>query len=66
MANEAKQTPAFRPFIEACREHGIPKTTAYELMAEGKLQTFLIRRRRYIDMASLSSLPARLAAEVQE
>lgn len=61
MANEAKQPPAYRPFIEACAEHGISKTVAYELAARGLLRTFKIGRARYVFTESLRTLPERLA-----
>ena len=53
----------FAPFVPACQAHGIPKATAYELLADGLLDSFLIRRRRFIRLESLRSLPDRLAKE---
>ena len=56
-------SPSFAPLVEACREHGISRTVAFELAASGKLKTFQIGRRRYVDLESLRTLPERLAAE---
>ncbi|MBS0576069.1 MAG: helix-turn-helix domain-containing protein [Proteobacteria bacterium] len=61
----APHEPAFAPFIEACRAHGIAKTTAYELLSDGLLETFRIGRRRYVRLESLRALPDRLAAEAK-
>lgn len=59
----SKKTPAFAPFIEACREHGISKTVAYELANKGLLDTFSIGRARYVKLESLHTLPDRLPKE---
>jgi len=56
-------TRAFAPLVETCRAHGISRTIAFELAASGKLDTFCIGRRRFVRIASLHSLPDRLAAE---
>lgn len=58
---EISNTPAFGPFIEKCREHGFAKTTAYELLNEGLLESFTIGTRRYVVLQSLRDLPAKLA-----
>ncbi len=65
MVSDSKK-PAFRPFIEACREHGIPKSTAYVLLRDGLLETFTIGRSRYIYLDSLHTLPERLAKAGRE
>lgn len=59
--SEKHTSPTFRPFVEACREHGIGRTLAYELANEGLIETFHIRSKRMVVMASLESLPERLA-----
>lgn len=56
----AIDTPAYRPFVDACREHGISRTVAYELANAGKIETFLLGTRRYVIMESLRTLPDRL------
>lgn len=54
--------PAYRPLVEACGEHGISRTVAFELARTGQLQTFTIGTRRYVLLQSLRTLPERLAA----
>ena len=54
--------PAYRPLVEACGEHGISRTVAFELARTGQLQTFTIGKRRYVLLESLRTLPQRLAA----
>ena len=54
--------PSFRPLVEACAEHGISRTVAFELARTGKLDTFTIGVRRYVYAESLRTLPERLAA----
>lgn len=58
---DVKQPPTFRPLVEACQEHGISRTVAFELARRGILDTFSIGARRYVRMDSLNSLPDRLA-----
>lgn len=53
---------AFLPLVSACQQHGIGKTVAFELVKAGMLDTFQIGKRRYVVLASLHSLPDRLAA----
>lgn len=53
--------PAFAPLVTACAAHGICRTVAYELAADGTLDTFLIGRRRYVYIDSLHTLPQRIA-----
>lgn len=67
MHTSSTSSPAgdFRPLVDACREHGISRSVAFELAAEGKLETFAIGRRRYVKLESLRTLPERLAAELQ-
>lgn len=50
----------FAPFIPACQAHGVQKTTAYALLADGLLDSFLIGRRRFVRLESLRTLPERL------
>lgn len=51
----------YRPFIPECTKRGIGKTKAYELAANGLLETFLIGSKRYVYLDSLGTLPERLA-----
>jgi len=55
-------TPAYRPLVEACGEHGISRTVAFDLARKGLLDTFSIGKRRYVRLESLRTLPERLAA----
>jgi len=43
---------------DAAARTGIPKTTLYDLMNAGRLETFVLGRRRFIDAASLRKLIA--------
>ncbi|UGB39718.1 hypothetical protein [Frateuria soli] len=62
-AKLAVAEPAFLPLVEACRQHGIGRTKAFELAAAGTLETFTIGSRRYVRLDSLRALPERLKAE---
>ena len=53
--------PAYRPLVEACGEHGISRTVAFDLARKGLLDTFTIGKRRYVRLESLRTLPDRLA-----
>ncbi len=55
-------SPYFKPLVDACQEHGICRTVAFNLAATGILSTFTIGKRRYVHMDSLRTLPERLAA----
>lgn len=52
----------FRPFIPEVTKYGIGRTTAYELADKGLIETFLIGRRRYVYLDSLTALPDRIKA----
>lgn len=52
--------PTFRPMVEECAKHGISRTVAFELVAKGLLQSFLLGKRRYVLLDSLRTLPERL------
>jgi hypothetical protein len=58
--------PTYRPFIEACREHGISRTVAYELANDGLLDTFKLGAKRYVMLESLRTLPERLREAANE
>lgn len=59
---ETSTTPAYRPLVVACGEHGISRVVAFDLARRGLLQTFKIGARRYVYLESLRTLPDRLAA----
>lgn len=63
MMNLAQIAPTYRPLVTACKEHGISRSVAFELVRAGKLQTFTIGQRRYVYLDSLRTLPERLAGE---
>lgn len=52
--------PAFGPLVEECSKHGISRSVAYELVANGQLDTFKIGARRYVLAESLRTLPSRM------
>lgn len=52
--------PAYGPLVEVCRGYGISRTVAFELSGKGLLDTFKIGTRRYVNIASVNSLPQRL------
>lgn len=58
---ERQHEPAYRPLVDACRDHGISRSVAFELARAGKLKTFAIGKRRYVYLESLRTLPERLA-----
>ena len=58
----AKQPPPYAPLVPACLARGISRTVAFDMVRRGLLDSFCIGRRRYVYMASLDSLPERLAA----
>lgn len=55
-------SPYFKPLVDACQEHGICRTVAFDLSRRGLLSTFSIGKRRYVHLDSLRTLPERLAA----
>lgn len=59
--SEKHTSPTFGPMVETCRKYGIGRTLAYELADEGLIETFKIRSKRMVVIASLQSLPERLA-----
>lgn len=52
----------FGPLVVECRRRGIGRTKAYELVAAGLLDTFLLGSKRMVKIASLEGLPDRLGA----
>lgn len=55
--------PAYRPLVEACGDHGISRTVAFDLARNGLLETFTIGTRRYVVLESLRTLPERIAVQ---
>lgn len=64
MRTTTSGTPAFRPLVEACRDCGISRTVAYELVNSGQLATFKIGARRYVTEDSLRTLPSRMGLDL--
>lgn len=60
--DQAIANATFGPFVSRCRDHGIKRTTAYKLLDEGLLDTFVIGRRRYVFNDSLRDLPMKILA----
>lgn len=58
---EALPPTDFGPLVRECTRRGIGRFTAFKLVREGLLDTFTIGRLRYVRIASLESLPERLA-----
>ena len=58
-----RSDPAFGPLVEECAKHGISRSVAYELVANGHLETFKIGAKRYVLVDSLRSLPGKLARQ---
>lgn len=55
--------PTFGPLVETCARHGISRTVAFELVANGHLETFQIGVKRYVMLESLRTLPDRMRAK---
>jgi len=53
----SETVPAYRPFVETCREYGISRTVAYELANDGLLDTFKLGAKRYVMLESLRTPP---------
>ena len=62
----SETVPAYRPFVETCREYGISRTVAYELANDGLLDTFKLGAKRYVMLESLRTLPERLREAANE
>lgn len=52
--------PTFGPLVSTCKAYGIPETSAWALVRDNLLDTFLLGRVRMVYLHSLDSLPARL------
>ena len=53
-------------FVSTCAKFDIKRGTAYNLLAEGMLETFTIGTKRYVYLESLETLPQRLASKTKE
>ena len=58
--SDVRITPTFAPLVPAAAAHGIGKTKAFELAAQGVIETFLIGTRRFAVLESLRTLPERM------
>lgn len=61
MTNVNNHEITFAPLVQACKAHGISRTTAWILCKEGLLENFNIGTRKYVYLESLRTLPQRLA-----
>ena len=52
--------PTFGPLVATCKRYGINRGMAFRLARERAVATFLVGRKRFVDIASLESLPERL------
>lgn len=59
-ANPAAPEPTFLPLVQAAALNGIGRTKAFELAADGTIETFMIGTRRYAVLESLRTLPERM------
>jgi len=51
--------PVFGPLVATLAAHGIPRTTAFELVRSGELPTFTIGRKRFVRIEDLRELADR-------
>lgn len=56
-----KIEPSFGPLVEVCNTFGISRTVAFELAADGLLDTFKLNSRRYVYIESVRTLPQRIS-----
>ena len=62
MQHESTTRPAYAEMVPECDRWDICRTEAFRLARLGLIDTFAIGRKRYVWIASLESLPARLRA----
>lgn len=63
MSKQTKTVEALaHPFADWLDAHGIAKSTGYELVAKGELQTFKLGKRRYISAEAARQFFARAEA----
>ena len=55
--------PTFAPLVAACARYGTGRTSAFKLAREGNLDVFHIGARAFVRLASLETLPERLASQ---
>lgn len=61
------ETPrTFGGLVAECEKRDIGRTVAFELAADGLLDTFTIGRRRYVYLDSLDTLPQRIGERERE
>ena len=63
MKNNNLIEPSFGPLVEVCNAFGISRTVAFELAADGLLDTFKLNARRYVYIDSVRTLPQRISEE---
>ena len=67
VASKAAATPPaeYGPLVATCEAWGIKRNSAFELARAGLIDVFKIGAKPYVTIASLRSLPDRLAAQQQ-
>ena len=50
----------YGPLVSECKRRGIGRTVAFQLAANGLIETFTIGSKRFVRLRSLESLPDRL------
>jgi hypothetical protein len=50
----------YGPMVNECKVRGIGRTKAFELAANGLIETFTVGRKRFVMIESLDTLPERL------
>lgn len=62
MSNSTERVSyGYGPLVVECKRRGIGRTMAYELQKRGLIETFALGSKRMVKIASLESLPDRLA-----
>lgn len=60
--DDSKVKPTYAEMVPECERWDICRTKAFEYARHGLIETFVMGRKRYVVIASLESLPARLRA----
>ncbi len=61
LPNTSPEPYGYGPLVPECKRRGIAKTTAFHLARKGLIETFMLGRKRFVRIASLESLPDRIA-----
>ena len=58
--------PPYGPLVPTCKSFGINRTRSYEYAKSGLIETFRMGSKQYVTLASLESLPQRMAELASE